>query len=64
VTVIDRARRWLRSRGIGERRWIPEPGERHRHTELVRSRLPVDVPDAELPDDQRPGPEPATPRIP
>jgi hypothetical protein len=40
--VTSRLRSLLRHFGFGERRWIAEPDERHRHTELVRSRLPVE----------------------
>jgi hypothetical protein len=53
--MIDRLRRLLRRFGMGERRWIPEGDERHRHTELVRNRLPADVPEAEAVDGTTPG---------
>ncbi len=44
--MIDLIRRLLRRVGIGERRWIPEPSERHRHTRVVRGRMPKGAQDA------------------
>jgi len=58
VPVIDRLRRWVRHVGIGERRWIPEPEERHRHAALVRRRLRASGPDAMPPGQAGPDPAP------
>ncbi|MGI8658137.1 MAG: hypothetical protein ACR2K4_05110 [Candidatus Limnocylindria bacterium] len=51
---------WLRRRfGWFERRWIPEPSERTRHDERVRSRLADDEPPTHDPEQDGPPPETA-----